>query len=137
MTDVVYNWRGAFSNAEVNTLHADAFAHRLFDDDWQTLVDAHSLGWVTARRQDRLIGFVNVIWDGLTHAWLQDTIVASDARRHGVGAQLVKTAEEAARAAGCEWLHVDFDDDLTSFYFDACGFVPTNGGLIELQAATD
>jgi hypothetical protein len=37
-----------------------------------------------------------------------------------------------ARAAGCEWLHVDFDDHLRSFYFDACGFTPTNAGLIAL-----
>ena len=34
--------------------------------------------------------------------------------------------------AGCEWLHVDFDDHLRSFYFDACGFEPTNAGLIDL-----
>ncbi|MDP9242624.1 MAG: hypothetical protein M3O84_05550 [Actinomycetota bacterium] len=34
--------------------------------------------------------------------------------------------------AGCEWLHVDFDDHLRSFHFDACGFTPTNAGLIAL-----
>ena len=39
---------------------------------------------------------------------------------------------EGARAARCEWLHTDFEDHLRSFYFDACGFVPTNAGLIEL-----
>ncbi|MBI4935776.1 MAG: hypothetical protein HY828_17985 [Actinobacteria bacterium] len=33
-----------------------------------------------------------------------------------------------------EWLHVDFDDDLRPFYFDACGFRPTNAGLMELRA---
>jgi len=30
---VNYEWRGAFANAEVNELHADAFEHRDFDDD--------------------------------------------------------------------------------------------------------
>lgn len=34
------------------------------------------------------------------------------------------------RIAGCEWLHIDFDDELKNFYFGACGFVPTNAGLI-------
>jgi GNAT superfamily N-acetyltransferase len=53
-------------------------------------------------------------------------------RRHGVGTRLVELAVEGARAAGCEWLHVDFEDHLRGFYFDACGFVPTNAGLIEL-----
>jgi hypothetical protein len=37
-----------------------------------------------------------------------------------------------APAAECEWLHVDFDDEHRPFYFDACGFTPTNAGLIEL-----
>jgi hypothetical protein len=41
------------------------------------------------------------------------------------------TADEAG-AAGCEWLHVDFEDGLRPFSFDACGFRPTNAGLIAL-----
>jgi hypothetical protein len=40
---------------------------------------------------------------------------------------------DGARGAGCEWLHVDWDDEeLTAFYIDACGFVPTKAGLIPL-----
>ena len=41
-------------------------------------------------------------------------------------------ATDHARSAGCEWLHVDFDDELREFYFGACGFTPTNAGLIQL-----
>jgi hypothetical protein len=37
-----------------------------------------------------------------------------------------------ARDAGCEWMHVDFDDRLRPFYLDACGFAPTTAGLIAL-----
>jgi hypothetical protein len=29
-------------------------------------------------------------------------------------------------------LHVDFDDHLRTFYYDACGFTPTNAGPIAL-----
>ncbi len=129
----IITWRGEFTNGEVNDLHAEAFEHRQFDDDWQRLVADHSLGWVTARDGGgRLVGFVNVIWDGLTHAWLQDTMVAAGARHDGIGTALVAAAEQAARDAGCEWLHVDFDDHLRAFYIDACGFTPTSAGLIEL-----
>ena len=46
--------------------------------------------------------------------------------------ELVRMAAEHAKAAGCEWLHVDFDDHLASFYFDACGFTATQTGLIRL-----
>ena len=49
-------------------------------------------------------------------------MVAERARRRGVGSELVRRAAEQARAAGCEWLHVDFEDHLRGFYLDACGF---------------
>lgn len=131
-SDVVYEWRGAFDNAEINRLHAEGFEHRLLDIDWRTQLDSHSLGWVCARRYGDLVGFVNVAWDGGVHAFVLDTVVASSARRAGIGAELVARAARGARATGCEWLHVDFDDDLRSFYFDACGFQRTNAGLIQL-----
>ncbi len=57
----------------------------------------------------------------------------ADAGRQGIGTQLLAVARDHARDAGCEWLHVDFDDHLRPFYFDSCGFTPTNAGLIALQ----
>jgi GNAT superfamily N-acetyltransferase len=132
---LVFEWQGDFTSAEVNALHAAAFDTRVFTDeewDWHALVHRHSLGWATARDGERLVGFVNVPWDGFVHAWIQDTMVAADAGRQGVATRLVAIAKDAARQAGCEWLHVDFDDHLRSFYIDACGFTPTNAGLIHL-----
>jgi GNAT superfamily N-acetyltransferase len=79
-----------------------------------------------------LVGFVNVVWDGGVHAFVLDTVVALRNRSNGVGAALVKVAAEECRAAGCEWLHVDFEEHLRSFYFDACGFRETTAGLIAL-----
>jgi GNAT superfamily N-acetyltransferase len=130
--EVVYVWRGDFDNAEVNALHAEAFEHRVLEDDWKRQVDEHSLGWVCARADRDLVGFVNVAWDGGIHAFILDTMVSASAGRAGVGTQLVAVAVAEARAAGCEWLHVDFDDHLRAFYFDACGFTPTNAGLMAL-----
>ncbi|MEV0775973.1 GNAT family N-acetyltransferase [Streptomyces sp. NPDC050428] len=129
---ITYEWRGDFENTAVNALHAEGFNHRAPDVDWLKQVHRHSLGWVSARREDELVGFVNVAWDGAVHAFILDTMVSGDLRRTGIGAQLVATAAREARAAGCEWLHVDFEDDLRAFYFDACGFQPTNAGLIAL-----
>jgi GNAT superfamily N-acetyltransferase len=128
-------WRGEFTSGEANRLHAEAFGTRVFDDaewDWERLVRAHSLGWVTARSDAELVGLVNVPWDGLVHAWIQDVMVAASARHGGIGRDLVAAAAQGARDAGCEWLHVDFDDDLRPFYFGACGFTPTNAGLLRL-----
>ena len=132
---VTYWWRADFESSEVNALHAEAFEHPVFVDgdwDWRTQVHQHSLGWVCARDGRDLVGFVNVAWDGAVHAFVLDTMVASSARRHGIGTELVAVAVTEARRAGCEWLHVDFEDHLRAFYFDGCGFEPTNAGLIAL-----
>ena len=133
LVEIAYEWRGSFTNDELNALHAEAFEHRVLDDDWVGQVEQHSLGWVCARASGALVGFVNVPWDGGLHAFILDTVVAQRAGRRGIGTQLVAVAAEEARAAGCEWLHVDFDDHLRPFYFEACGFTPTNGGLIALR----
>lgn len=132
VSDVDLDWRGGFTNDELNALHAAAFEHPVFDDGWRSQVERHSLGWVTARVGDELVGFVNVPWDGGVHAFLVDTIVAPTYQRRGIGSSLVEVAVRETKAAGCEWLHVDFDDDLRGFYFEACGFEPTNAGLIAL-----
>lgn len=133
--DIVFEWRGEFTSNEVNALHSEAFGTRVFTDDewnWNEVAHRHSLGWVVARRGETLVGFVNVPWDGSVHAWIQDTMVSMDARRLGVGTNLAGTARDGAKDSGCEWLHVDFDDELGPFYFGSCGFTPTNAGLIRL-----
>jgi GNAT superfamily N-acetyltransferase len=133
---IEYLWRGEIDNGEVNALHAEAFETSLFSADewdWIALLTRHSLGWVTARNETRLVGFVNVIWDGAVHAWIQDTMVGSNSRGEGVGTTLIDVATDQARKAGCEWLHVDFDDELGPFYYQACGFRPTSAGLIHLN----
>jgi GNAT superfamily N-acetyltransferase len=131
--EIRYEWRGGFENPEVNALHAEGFGHPVLEqDDWWGLVNRHSLGWVCARDGDGLVGFVNVAWDGGVHAFILDTLVAHRAGRRGIGTQLVAVAVGEARAAGCEWLHVDFDEHLRGFYFDSCGFRPTDAGLIAL-----
>ena len=79
-----------------------------------------------------MVGFVNVAWDGGVHAFLLDTVVARRCRSNGVGSALIAAAAAGSRAAGCEWLHVDFEEHLRTFYFDVCGFGATAAGLIAL-----
>ncbi|MGV9772762.1 GNAT family N-acetyltransferase [Streptosporangium sp. NPDC003464] len=129
---ITYEWRGGFDNAAVNALHAEGFDHAPLQDDWWAQVNRHSLGWVCARQEEELVGFVNVAWDGAVHAFVLDTLVTARLRRHGVGTELVAVAVRQARAAGCEWLHVDFDDHLRGFYLESCGFQATGAGLIAL-----
>lgn len=101
---IVYEWRGDFEDATVNALHAEGFSHRILDICWQSQVHRHSLGWVCARRDGELVGFVNVAWDGGVHAFILDTMVSAELRRSGIGAELVAEAARgpARRSAnGC------------------------------------
>jgi GNAT superfamily N-acetyltransferase len=128
-----YQWRGAFSSVEAEVLHAEGFGHAVTDYDWAGQFSRHSLGWACARRDGKLIGLVNVAWDGGSHAFILDLIVTLEERRHGVGAHLVETAKRESAAAGCEWLHVDFEAYLSHFYFESCDFTPSSAGIIRLR----
>ena len=126
-------WRGEVGSEELERLHAAGFERAESPYDWRGQLERHSLGWVTARSRDgELIGFVNVAWDGGVHAFLLDTLVAGSWRRQGLATRIVAVAEAEARAAGCEWLHVDFEPHLAGFYLEACGFTAAPAGVIAL-----
>jgi GNAT superfamily N-acetyltransferase len=139
---IAYEWRGSFDSREVSALHAEAFGGQggsggagdqgACPRGWRAQVERHSLGWVCARDGGDLAGFVNVAWDGGAHAFILDTMVAAGMRRRGIGAGLVALAIQEARRAGCEWLHVDFEEHLRPFYLGGCGFTPSAAGLIAL-----
>ncbi|OIK07541.1 GNAT family N-acetyltransferase [Streptomyces monashensis] len=129
---ITYEWRGDLDDDALDALHADGFGHPVGRSEWRARLERHSLGWVCAREDGTLVGFVNVAWDGGAHAFLVDTVVARHCRRRGVGAALVAAAAEGARSARCAWLHVDFEDHLRPFHLDACGFEETAAGLLAL-----
>jgi hypothetical protein len=103
---IVLDWLGPLDDAEMVDLTRSHGGRPA--PGWWERIQLHSFGWVTARdASGMLVGFV-------------------------IGKRVVAFAAEQAQAAGHEWLHVDFDDDLAPFYFDACGFEPTPAGLIRL-----
>jgi ribosomal protein S18 acetylase RimI-like enzyme len=131
--DVVYCVSPAATNDELNSLFANAWEnHETMD--FRSVLDK-SLAFVCAYDAEKLIGFVNVAWDGGVHAFLLDTTVRAEYRRRGIGRRLVEEAIAAARERGLDWLHVDFESHLQTFY-DKCGFVNTRAGLINLKGET-
>ena len=136
MTETVnvihYEWSGHLTDDEMVGLVVSHGGNPVAG--WWDRIRPHSLGWMVARTENNQVaGFVNVAWDGGDHAFLLDTKVRGDLQRQGIATALVAVATEKPREAGCEWLHVDFDSPLRSFYFDACGFDPTEAGLIRLR----
>ena len=129
--DVELLWRAPLADAELAEL-TDAHGGRA-EVGWWDRIRPHSLGWVTARLDGRLVGFANVAWDGGDHAFLLDPKVHPREQRHGLGTAVVVRAVDGARDAGCAWIHVDFEPHLRGFYFGACGFRTTEAGLIGLR----
>ena len=127
-----YSWRSPVADEEMVELVRSHGGRP--EVGWWDRIRPHSLGWVTARIADgALVGFVNVAWDGGDHAFLLDTKTRGTHQRRGIATRLVGIAAHEAKAAGCEWLHVDFQDELAPFYLDACGFRTTAAGLIHLD----
>ncbi|WP_327131257.1 GNAT family N-acetyltransferase [Streptomyces sp. NBC_01343] len=126
---LVLEVRPALEDAELNELFGAAWpGHRTASFG---PVLERSTAWITARRGGRLVGYVNVAGDGGAHAFILDTTVHPDERRHGLGVRLVRAAADAARASGAQWLHVDYEPHLQPFYA-RCGFRPTAAGLLPL-----
>ena len=133
MTSIAYWLRPPLTNTVLNALFSVGWPRwqKAPDtSDWQPVLQ-RSLTWVAAFDGERLVGFVNVAWDGRDHAFVLDTRVDPDYRHRGIGRELVARAAAAARAAGCTVLHVDYEPQLEPFYA-ACGFVSTHAGLIDL-----
>lgn len=127
---VEYRISPPVTNQDLNDLFADAWPNHNTWDFTPTL--KRSLGYVCAYQDEQLVGFVNVAWDGGQHAFLLDTTVRRDMQHHGIGLELVRRAENLAREARLEWMHVDYEVHLSEFY-EKCGFKNTPAGLIKLK----
>jgi GNAT superfamily N-acetyltransferase len=125
-----YHISPAITNDALNALFAAAWPNHVWSDF--TPVLSRSLAYICAYQQERLIGFVNLAWDGGVHAFLLDTTVHRDLQRHGIGRELVTRAAQVARERGSVWLHVDYEPHLESFY-RGCGFEHTAAGLMRLE----
>ncbi len=131
MTGISYRVSPPITNDELNALFGASWP-RHDVSDFQPIL-RRSLLYVCAYSRDRLVGFVNVAWDGGIHGFILDTTVHPDLRRQGIGSELVKCAVEASRDHGLRWLHVDFEPHLRDFYRQ-CGFRYTDAGLMKLGA---
>ena len=127
---ISYRVSPTIANDELNALFAAAWPDHARSDFEPVL--SRSLAYICAYQQRRLIGFVNVAWDGGIHAFLLDTTVHPQVQHRGIGRALVLRAAQAARERGIAWLHVDYEPHLEPFYRD-CGFQDTFAGLMRLN----
>ncbi|MDN5822619.1 MAG: GNAT family N-acetyltransferase [Brachybacterium sp.] len=125
-------WRGPVTDQELSCLHAVAFDREQELEPWVERLERYSLGWVTVRRGELLVGFCNVITDGGRHAFLLDVVVHPDHQGTGVGKGLVHRAIEECRSSSVDWLHVDFEADLGPFSMTEGLFRRSTAGILKV-----
>jgi GNAT superfamily N-acetyltransferase len=131
MTAIEYRVNPPVTNAELDQLNVVSWPNHHPPYDFRPELE-RALAYVCAYAGQELIGFVRLAWDGSIHAFLLDPTVRPDFRRRGIGRSLVEHAVAAARERGMEWVHVDYEPELRECY-RACGFRPTDAGLIHLR----
>jgi GNAT superfamily N-acetyltransferase len=129
---IKYEVKPRISNDSIDELFANAWKDYLSRDF--TCVLKHSLTYICAFDGSLLVGFVNVAWDGGVHGFVLDTTVRQEYQRRGIGTELMRRAAEFSAKRGLEWLHVDFEPHLESFY-RKCGYERTEAGLLQLNQA--
>jgi GNAT superfamily N-acetyltransferase len=133
-TQVEFLHNTPLENDELNALFAASWPSHKARDFKRVLV--RSLAYFAVRHEGRLVGFVNVAWDGGDHAFLLDPTVHPVFQHLGLGTTLLEKAAGAARAGGVEWLHVDFAHELEPFYRKA-GYRATSAGLLHLAPTAE
>jgi predicted N-acetyltransferase YhbS len=127
--NINYQTNPSLENSALNALFSSAWG-KSYNVNFQPELEA-ALCYIAAFDGVKLVGFVKLVGDAGVHAFLLDPSVDADYKRRGIGRELVARAVAFARESGCEWVHVDFDDELEPFYA-GCGFRPTKAGLIQL-----
>ena len=80
--------------------------------------------------KDIMVGFVDVLSDGIDDALIRSLIVHPGYQRSGIGLELMKIVIERLKADHVKTINVLFEPELISFYRKA-GFRIVSGGLID------
>ena len=96
--------RADVNDRALSRLHAQGFDVPLQPTPWRHRLERYSLTWITAHDEedDRLVGFINVAWDGGVHAFLLDVVVDPEQQHAGLGTAL-STKLPLLSARGCMW----------------------------------
>ncbi len=87
----------------------------------------------TARdAEQRLVGYLSVLSDGIGDAFLLDLMVHPQNQRTGLGSRIVRRAIREIGQAGVRCIQVTFADELESFY-KRCGFHIVKAGIIDFN----
>ena len=128
-SDIVRN--GNVEPAEIEDLR-EAVGWERCEGTYASILHRHYT-YYTVRAQDgSLIGYVSVLSDGISDAFLLDLMVHPSAQRTHIGMRLVERAIQDMQDAGVRCMQVTFSEDMREFYVK-CGFHIFGGGIIDFK----
>lgn len=66
--------------------------------------------------EDRLVGYIDCVCNGVTDAYIQDLMVHPDYQNNGIGTELMARMIAYLKLKGIYMISVVYDDDLKPFY---------------------
>jgi len=82
---------------------------------------------------DTLVGYVDVVSDGIDDAYIRDLVVHPEYQRRGIGSKLLDMIIKRVRSDRIKTLNVVFEPRLNEFY-EKANFVIMAGGVIDNEA---
>lgn len=82
---------------------------------------------------DRLVGYVAVVSNGVTDAYIQDLMVHPDHQQQGIGRELMQRALQRLRDDGIYMVSIIYGDAALQKYYERFGFMTMLCGQMELR----
>ncbi|MBK9461104.1 MAG: GNAT family N-acetyltransferase [Sphingobacteriales bacterium] len=134
MTEMKYQINSDIPIESILTLYNDV-GWAAYTSDEQKLKEAikNSLITISVWYEDKLIGLLRAVGDGLTIIYIQDILVLRSFQRQGIGRQLLKIMLDKYSIVRQIVLMTDADENTIMFY-ESCGFTKTQ--TLKLQTFT-
>ncbi len=85
---------------------------------------------VSCFAENRLVGYLDVVSDGIDDAYIRDLVVHPDYQHRGIGLKLLDMVIKRVKSDGIKMINVIFEPRLEEFYRKA-NFVIMSAGLID------
>lgn len=123
MSNIVYKSGIVFNREEIFELYKDAGWTNYLEDMSKLIETAESsLFCLSAWCEDKLVGLIRIVGDGLSIIYIQDILVMSAYKRKGIGSELLDHVLEKYKNVRQKVLLTDESKETRGFY-EANGFV--------------
>ena len=128
MKDIVIEQKGKVLDSEIEELRSSVG----WDNNTGpfSVISTRLYTYFTARKDGKLIGFIDVLSDGIADAYLQDLAIHPDFQRKGIGTELVKNTIRFLQKNNIKCIQVTFNPEHENF-FKRFGFHIYKAGVID------